>query len=400
MSETITQALTEGAAFNATQERIGALAPSAPQSGPLVALPGQPASLPQAGTLAFQLQARPKLAEALVKAIKACQAVHCDGEVEFGKTKYSYATSEAILTVARKALAEAGLALVPLEQSVNGHEREGPDRFELMRRFLLLHSSGEALAITGAWPIIPQQGRALDKATAAADTLSLRYLLRDLLLIPAVDADEEVAARDDSGRRPGLPAQKASKPFQPPPAVAPGAPTIGVNEEAEMENLIIKARANRVRLLEVYEIAALCDLPQAHYQHMKDRLLAKIGGSGAQNGTPPVQEAPPDRPTPPAQAASSAAPSATPAPSSAAPWAPDPVVHKTIARIHTALRQLGRSWKQLLAFAGIDAPEGWEEPESLDDLREMERWLQPAQVQILWNAAQSRRARSAGGQKS
>ena len=142
---------------------------------------------------------KPELAKALAKAIAGCHSVAKDARNEFHK--YDYASADAIINEARKALAEAGLVVVPVEASVNGSEREGADRFELVRTFLLLHESGESVPMRVVWPICTERGRPLDKATGAADTLSLSYLLRDLLLMPRVDPADEVNARDDRPRR-------------------------------------------------------------------------------------------------------------------------------------------------------------------------------------------------------
>jgi hypothetical protein len=154
--------------------------------------------------LAVLSQPRPGLAKALAKAVLACAPVEKAAENSYHK--YKYASSEAIIDEGRKALASAGLVLLPVEASLVGSERDGPDRFELVRTLLLLHESGESLPLRVVWPVVPDKGRPLDKATAAADTLSLAYLLRDLLLMPRVDEADEVAARDD--RQAQAPAKK------------------------------------------------------------------------------------------------------------------------------------------------------------------------------------------------
>lgn len=138
---------------------------------------------------------RAETAKALAKAVADCHAVDKDGRnTHHG---YNYASADAIIQEGRRALAGAGLALLPMEASLNGSEREGPDRFELVRTFVLLHSSGEVTPLRVCWPVVPDKGRPLDKATAIADTLSLSYLLRDLLMMPRVDPSDEMNARDD-----------------------------------------------------------------------------------------------------------------------------------------------------------------------------------------------------------
>lgn len=175
------------------------------------AAPTPPAAQPQHSALASLLtQPRPALAKALAKAIQSCSAV-VKADVN-QHHKYAYASADTIIEEGRKALAAAGLVLLPVEAALCGSEREGPDRFELVRTFVLLHDSGEAAPLRVVWPVVPQTGRPLDKATAAADTLSLSYLLRDLLLMPRVDPSDDVSGRDD--RTPQPKAQPAAAPQQ------------------------------------------------------------------------------------------------------------------------------------------------------------------------------------------
>jgi hypothetical protein len=171
---------------------------------------------------------RGELAKALGKAQQLCHAVEHDARNEYHK--YNYTSSEAIIGEAKRALAESGLALLPVEQTLDGHEKEGESRFELVRKFVLMHESGQSMPIVVHWPVCPEKGRPLDKATAAAATLSLSYLLRDLLLMPRVDEADEVPARDD--RPAAKPAAKvpAAKP-------APQLPKDGAELEARLRAL-------------------------------------------------------------------------------------------------------------------------------------------------------------------
>jgi hypothetical protein len=173
--------------------------PAAPQPFPAPAPPG-----------------RPEIAKALAAAQQKCRAVAHDAYNQFHK--YAYTSSEAVIGEAKDALAGSGLALVPVEQTVNGSAKDGEDRYELERRFLLIHPSGEVLPLMSRWPIYVEKGRPLDKATAIAATLSLAYLLRDLLLMPRVDAEDEAGARDD--RKAG-PARAAAPKQTPGPKAAP-----------------------------------------------------------------------------------------------------------------------------------------------------------------------------------
>jgi hypothetical protein len=160
---------------------------------------------------------RTQLCIALSNAQQAIGRVAHDSRTTGGAI-YQYTSSEAIIEVAKQALGDNGLAILPLEETLNGHEREGPDRFELVCKFVLLHISGEAQPLLRHWPVCPQNGRPLDKATATASTLCLAYLLRDLLLIPRVNPEDEVAARQDTPRQAARPQKPAKKSPPPPPA--------------------------------------------------------------------------------------------------------------------------------------------------------------------------------------
>lgn len=170
--------------------------------------PGDMAEAPERAVIAIPSTGIARLAAALGKAQAACKPVSHDAHNTH--QNYAYTSSEAIIAEGKQALASAGLSLLPVRQSLNGWERHGEDRFELERHFLLLHSSGETLPLCVHWPVCPGKGRPLDKATAAAATLSLSYLLRDLLLMPRVDPADEVNARDDTPKQAPRAAPKAT----------------------------------------------------------------------------------------------------------------------------------------------------------------------------------------------
>jgi hypothetical protein len=157
---------------------------------------------------------RPEIAKALAAAQQKCRAVEKDSWNAFHR--YHYASAEAVIAEAKGALAESGLSLLPLEQTIDGYERTGEGRFELRRRFVLMHSSGEWLPLNVAWPVVPEKGRPLDKAAAIAATQSLAYLLRDLLLMPRVDPEDDLPGRQDRNH-PQPAAQPAPAQEQPAP---------------------------------------------------------------------------------------------------------------------------------------------------------------------------------------
>lgn len=210
--------------------------------------------------LAAQAASRPHLAGALVKAMIAAHGVEKDSKNSFHK--YEYASSEALIEEARTALAANGLAVVPVEQSVNGWEREGENRFELVQTRMILHISGECIVCRSAWPIVPDRGRPLDKATAAADTLSLAYFLRDLLQLPRVDKQADVNTRDDREYKP-----------QPAPQPQPQMPgCISRVQGAALADAMKRQGADPDMLFEEYAIHRLGEMPETHFKDALARI--------------------------------------------------------------------------------------------------------------------------------
>ena len=151
----------------------------------------------------------PNLAKALAAAQRACKAAPLDGHNDFHK--YAYSTAESIIETARAALAGSGLAVLWYRTSIDGHDRQGPDRFEFHRWGILMHESGESIPLEMVWPIVPDKGRPLDKAAASADTTSLAYFLRNLLNMPRADRQDDLAGRQDQP-----PKEAPARPDQPP----------------------------------------------------------------------------------------------------------------------------------------------------------------------------------------
>lgn len=152
-----------------------------------------------------------RLAGALAKAQRAVRRVAHDAQMNAGSIKYPYTSSEAVIEAAKDPLADNGLCLLPLEETLDGHEESGQHRYELVCKFLLIHESGETFPLLRHWPVCVGPGRPLDKATAAASTLCLSYLLRDLLLMPRVDQADEIAGRDDRPATQERPKKKAAR---------------------------------------------------------------------------------------------------------------------------------------------------------------------------------------------
>lgn len=168
----------------------------------------------------------PNLSAALVAAQRALPGVLKDAANSFHR--YRYVSSESMIRECRAALHEAGLALIPVSETI----RPAPELATfgaacvLSASWELFHGpSGESTPLTWEWPVVPEKGRPLDKALASARTTGLGYGLRDLLLAPRVDHEDDMdwsgRDRQPEGAPPatgkGIKAPAAKGPADPPP---------------------------------------------------------------------------------------------------------------------------------------------------------------------------------------
>jgi hypothetical protein len=362
-------------------------------AAPMVAANGQAAA--NAVQLAAQLASRPNLAKSIIAAALACKAVPHDARVAFGSTNYAYTSSEAIFDEARQALAANGVWPVTIEETVDGHERDGPDRFELVSKRLLMHVSGECVLCVSHWPIIPNgDKRPLDKATAAASTLSLNYFLRNLLVMPRVDPSDEVAARDDRQQQPAK-----SAPATPP------SERVTDGQYAELVALLNASGQGRKladKILATEKIRQVRQLPAARFEAVKAFLAkqqpaggppadptsgptsttgaAAGGGSSSPSSATHAQAPAPDRPTPAGLSPALPAAGSSAAPSSPASSSPPAAPAPNEGEFHSAIRQLhGRlmatkgatrqeTWKDAVEFVtGKATGKFWKEPQTPDE---------------------------------
>lgn len=234
------------------------------------------------------------LAKALAGAQKRCRPADKDSRNRHHG--YDYASAEEIVTTARAALDDSGLALAPTGMSVHS---EGP-RPELRCTWLLMHESGESLPMESAWPIVEEKGRPLDKATAIAATASLSYLLRSLLLMPRIKSDDDMDRRDDTRHQPGATptaTQALTGPTIPEGAVSQAPPPAGPRCGAELlkEALALKGQlgmSDQVWLTSLRKrgVERFDDLPseaaQVIIQALRKRLAEAPGPDGLPaNGT-------------------------------------------------------------------------------------------------------------------
>lgn len=147
-----------------------------PSEGPLI-LPGS-----------YTRGEKSPLARALVKAQKSIKAIAPDKE--HGQFPFRYVSAEALIEAGRTALLEAGIALLPTDQTIASQvvNQLGPVcTFE----WLLIHEDGEQVALKRDLPICPDKRKGPAAAVAAANTQALAYLYRDLLSIPRCELPEE-----------------------------------------------------------------------------------------------------------------------------------------------------------------------------------------------------------------
>lgn len=104
--------------------------------------------------------------------------------------RYNYVPVDMMVRACKKALINNGLVLVPVGWELRETTAIG-------RWILHSNDGGESVPLSFEMPVLESKGRAGDKAYLAAQSSALKYLLRDLLMVPMLE--EEVCDRiDDS----------------------------------------------------------------------------------------------------------------------------------------------------------------------------------------------------------
>lgn len=163
------------------------------------------------------------LAAALVAAQHQAKSVSKTSKNQFHG--YKYASAEALIAEAREALADHGLAVMPVEWSVVSVSDITGVGSKIVVTYMLVHEGGASVSARCETSILPEKGRPQDKAEATALTYNLGYYLRGLLLLPREDESTSVDARDDSKfvveqRASRPPRDKSQDAATPPPAPA------------------------------------------------------------------------------------------------------------------------------------------------------------------------------------
>jgi hypothetical protein len=108
--------------------------------------------------------------------------------------KFRFVDTDTMVHLTSNALTDEGLTLMPLKDEVVSVVGAAEGQLFIRRSWLLVHEGGGSILIERDWPIVPERGRPLDKATASGYTSSLNYLLRDLLMVPRFDTEDEMNA--------------------------------------------------------------------------------------------------------------------------------------------------------------------------------------------------------------
>ncbi len=186
--------------------------------------------------------AQAALYTALARAGERCKGVEKDATNTFHR--YKYASAEAIFAEAREALnaegvsvivQDAGVRQVMPPEGVKKRTKDGKDEpvglddgWVLDLSVTVVHAEGGELPTRSQWPVIPGNGRPLDKAVAGARTTALAYLVRDLLLLPRVEEGTLPDERDDrpaqENRKDYVDPRQSVRQAPPPPARPPEAP--------------------------------------------------------------------------------------------------------------------------------------------------------------------------------
>lgn len=197
------------------------------------------------------------IAAALLKAQQALESVKKDATNSFHR--YNYTSAEEMIGACRKALHDHGLVAT---RATWGIDKEIGEFGAVISTMTLMHAeSGERIDAPIAWPIVPEKGRPMDKAIAAALTSSLSYWLRDLLMLAR--EEEGMDKRDDRAYEPQKPTQalpplkKKDEPPTPKTAEPPADPDLSPTPDALRKKIAMLMERDGVAKDEIEKISVL-----------------------------------------------------------------------------------------------------------------------------------------------
>ncbi len=148
-----------------------------------------------------------KIASKIVEVMKKIDYLQKDGQVTYGKTRYSYLSEEKITTSIRQALIEVGLTIYPVKMEVIG-EREVATKsgastvLNILATYRIQDAESEDFIEVQALGEGMDSG---DKAAYKAMTGAFKYAQRHTFAIPTGDDPDKTSSDEligESSRRP------------------------------------------------------------------------------------------------------------------------------------------------------------------------------------------------------
>lgn len=145
------------------------------------------------------MEGKSNLVKAILSVMKSVKNVEKNMEVGSGKSSYKGVSDKDVKEKIGKAMAENGLALIPIDVDSKMHiDRWTKKDFnnndkskqsvtaEVKTKYLLIHESGESIEVAGYGHGVDSQ----DKAAGKATTYALKYTMLYMFLVPTGQIDD------------------------------------------------------------------------------------------------------------------------------------------------------------------------------------------------------------------
>lgn len=142
------------------------------------------------------------IAKAIIKTTLAIKGIEKSATIGSGNNTYKGVNDKEVKEIVRVAMAENGLCIIPtgtdskttITQSIDNYGKPKQSVFtEVTTKYLLLHTSGESIELSGYGHGVDTQ----DKSAGKATTYALKYALLYLFLIPTGKIDDTDATHSD-----------------------------------------------------------------------------------------------------------------------------------------------------------------------------------------------------------
>lgn len=156
-----------------------------------------------------------ELPKAILEVMKTVKSIDKDMTVGSGSYSYQGVSDKEVKRIIGDAMQKNGLCIIPIdvdaqttvsrwEESYNGQKKEKQSIFtEVKTKYLLIHSSGESIELSGYGHGVDTQ----DKAAGKATTYALKYTLLYTFLVPTGKIDDSDNTQSEETQIP-----KPSKP--------------------------------------------------------------------------------------------------------------------------------------------------------------------------------------------